>query len=292
MTHALQGVLAVATTPFDTEGRQDLDRLLEGVERVLAAGVDGILLLGATGEAMALTPQEQEAQVRRVVEAVQGRAPVVVGCMEYRPSHVIERIAAAKEWGAAGAMVTPSYYGGLAPEAAVAALEPVFAASELPLLLYNNPHSVGTDLLPEHMEPLLAHDSFWGVKETSGEATRVRELRERLGDQVTVFVGADGLALEGFTQGAGGWVAASAWLLPEQCVALWQAARAGEWSTAVELWNRLSGPLSAIEGSGDFISLIKQAMGRIGLEQGPVRPPLGTADSAEVDALMAAVDAL
>ena len=85
---------------------------------------------------------------------------------------------------------------------------------------------------------------------------------------------------------------ASAWLLPEQCVALWQAARAGEWSTAVELWNRLSGPLSAIEGSGDFISLIKQAMGRIGLEQGPVRPPLGTADPAEVDALMAAVDAL
>ncbi len=292
MTDPMQGVFAVATTPFSSDGEQDLAQLTRGLERVLSAGVDGVLLLGATGEAMALTAQEQEAQVRHAVDVVDGRVPLVAGCMDYRPADVVRRVAQAKEWGAAGAMVTPSYYGGLDAEVAVAALDEVFAASELPLILYNNPHSVGTDVLPEHMEPLLRHESFWAVKETSGAATRVRELRDALGDDVQVFVGADGLALEGYTQGAAGWVAASAWLLPEQCVALARAAESGDWAKAVELWDGLSAPLSAIEGSPHFISLIKQTMGRLGFEQGPVRSPLGTASAADVEALLSAVERL
>lgn len=292
MTDPMQGVFAVATTPFADDGSQDLVQLTSSIERVLSSGVDGVLLLGATGEAMALSAQEQEAQVRHAVEVIDGRVPLIAGCMEYRPGDVLERIERAKQWGAAGAMVTPSFYGGLEADVAVAALEPVFAASELPLLFYNNPHSVGTDVLPEDLRPLLQYESFWAVKETSGAPTRVRELNEVLGDAVQVFVGADGLALEGLTQGASGWVAASAWLLPEQCVALWRAADGGDWGKAVQLWNALSAPLAAIEGNADFISLIKQSLGRLGFEQGPVRAPLGTAASADVDALVAAIDGL
>lgn len=292
MTTSLNGVFAVATTPFSADGSQDLNALTTNLERVLAAEVGGILLLGATGEAMALSPTEQEAQVRHAVEIVDGRTPIVVGCMEYSPTQVSERISQAAKWGAAAAMVTPSYYGGLEPEVAVAALEPVYAASELPLLFYNNPHSVGTDVLPEHLLPLTRHESFWAIKETSGAATRVRELVTTLGEGVDVFAGADGLALEGFTQGATGWVAASAWLLPTQCVALWRAAASGEWATAVELWDSLSGPLATIEGNSNFISLIKQSLGRLGYEQGPVRAPLGTAAAEDVDALVEAVKGL
>lgn len=292
MTNTMTGVFAVATTPYAADGEQDLDRLGANIERVLAAGADGVLLLGATGEAMALSRQEQEAQVRSAAEVIGGRVPLVVGCMEYQPAHVVERIAQAKQWGAAAAMVTPSFYGGLEPEVAVTALEPVYAASELPLLFYNNPHSVGTDVLPEHLVPLAEHDSFWAVKETSGGATRVRELHDAIGDRAEIFVGADGLALEGFTQGASGWVAASAWLLPEQCVELWKAAEAGDWALAVDLWNKLSGPLAAIEGNAQFISLIKQTLGRFGHEQGPVRTPLGTAPAEDVDALVEAINAL
>lgn len=292
MTDPMQGVFAVATTPFADDGSQDLVQLTSSIERVLSSGVDGVLLLGATGEAMALSAQEQEAQVRHAVEVIDGRVPLIAGCMEYRPGDVIERIGQAKQWGVAGAMVTPSYYGGLDADVAVAALEPVFEASELPLLFYNNPHSVGTDVLPEDLKPLLQYESFWAVKETSGAPTRVRELNEVLGDAVQVFVGADGLALEGMTQGASGWVAASAWLLPEQCVALWRAADDGDWGKAVQLWNALSAPLAAIEGNAHFISLIKQSLGRLGFEQGPVRAPLGTAASSDVDALVTAIDGL
>lgn len=282
----MRGVFAVSTTPFSSDGAQDLDMYGRSVERVLEAGVDGILALGATGEALALDEAEREAQIRHLVEVVDGRVPVVVGCMAYRPEDMSAMISSSARWGASAAMVTPSFYGGLGAGDAVAALTPVLERSELPVLVYNNPHSTGTDLLPEDLVALLEHDSMWAVKETSGEATRVRELRAALGTDVEIFVGADGLALEGFTQGASGWVAASAWLTPARCVDLWAAAASGDWSRAVSLWDGLAGPLGQIESDPAFISLIKRALGELGLPQGPVRTPLPTASDEAVGALV------
>lgn len=288
----LRGVFAVSTTPFAADGSQDLSLLAPGVTRVLEAGVDGILALGATGEALALDPAEREAQIKELIRIVDGRVPVVVGCMAYRPHDVSAMIADAKAWGASAAMVTPSFYGGLAPQDAIAALSPVLASSELPVMVYNNPHSTGVDLLPEHLAPLREHEAFWSVKETSGEATRVRELRSALGADVEVFVGADGLALEGFTQGASGWIAASAWLTPTRCVQLWRAAHDEDWATAVQVWDRLAGPLGQIEADPAFISLIKRSLGELGLEQGAVRTPLPTASDEAVASLLGALTAL
>lgn len=288
----VRGVFAVPTTPYSSDGSQNLDELAKGVDRVLATGVGGFLCLGATGEALALTADEREAQISAFVAAVAGRATVVIGCMAYAPSEVSAQIAQAKRLGADAVMITPPYYGGLSADAAIAALHQIMSSSDLPVMVYNNPHSTGTDLLPTDLVALKDTGSFWCVKETSGEATRVRELRDALGDDVEIFVGADGIALEGFTQGASGWVAASAWLLPDACEQLWEAARDENWSAAVALWSRLGGTLAQIEGSSAFISLIKQALSRRGSEQGPVRLPLPTADAADVEALLASIDAL
>lgn len=285
----MRGLFAVATTPFDTSGEQDLDVLEKCTRRALDAGVDGILVLGATGEALSLTPAEREAHIRRVVEVANGTVPIVAGCMAYRPSDMIAQIDQAKSWGASAAMITPPFYGGLEPERVVEVLGSVLESSVLPTMVYNNPGATGVDLQPEHLAGLLKYDSFWSIKETSGEATRIREVREAVGDRVEVFVGADGLALEGFTQGASGWVAASAWLAPEECAKLWKSADSEAWSDAVGKWNELAGPLSAIEGNSAFISLIKQALGEFGFEQGPVRPPLPTASPADVAELVAAL---
>lgn len=288
----MRGVFAVSTTAFAPNGALDLDVYSRSVERVLEAGVDGVLALGATGEALALDGTEREAQIRQLIEVVGGRAQVIVGCMAYSPSTMSSMIAQARQWGAAGAMVTPSFYGGLTASDAVAALSPVLERSELPVMVYNNPHSTGTDLMPEDLEPLLEHEAMWSVKETSGEASRVRELRAALGGGAEIFVGADGIALEGFTQGASGWVAASAWLVPESCVQLWRYVDAGDWNNAVAFWDRLADPLGQIESNPAFISLIKRSLGELGLPQGAVRAPLPTASDKDVNALMAAFEEL
>jgi dihydrodipicolinate synthase/N-acetylneuraminate lyase len=285
----MRGVFAVPTTPFDANGEQNIDALIAGIDRALEAGIGGFLCLGATGEALALSTHERETQIRAVVDAVAGRAHVVVGCMAYSPTEMTVLIDQAKECGADAVMITPPFYGGLEPDTAVAALHAVMSASALPVMVYNNPHSTGTDLLPEHLATLQDTGAFWSVKETSGEASRIRELREVLEADVEVFVGADGIAFEGFTQGASGWVAASAWLLPRECQRLWELSRDGEWAAALDLWNGLSSPLARIEGSSAFISLIKQALSRRGAEQGPVRLPLPTASAEEVESVLSAI---
>ncbi|MCD1284305.1 MULTISPECIES: dihydrodipicolinate synthase family protein [unclassified Brevibacterium] len=292
MTNPMRGVFAVPTTPFDEDGEQHLDRLAARVDEVLGTGVEGILCLGATGEALALSDAEREAQIRAIVDAAGGRANIVVGCMAYTPAQMSEHIANAQAWGADAAMITPPFYGGLEPDSATAALHQVMTNSPLPVMVYNNQHSTGTDLLPEHLATLADTGALWSVKETSGAATRIRELRRELGTEVEVFVGADGIALEGFSQGASGWVAASAWLLPQQCQTLWAHARDGRWAEAIELWNGLSDALAQIEDNPAFISLIKQSLSRRGIDQGPVRPPLPTADAESLEGLLATITAL
>lgn len=292
MTNPMRGVFAVPTTPYTEDGDQNLYALGGRIEEVLAAGVSGLLGLGATGEALALSAAERQAQIKTIVSAVDGRAHVAIGCMAYTPAEMSAQISDAAGWGADAVMVTPPFYGGLEPDAVIAALRPVLTTSELPVMVYNNPHSTGTDLLPNHLAALQDTGRLWSVKETSGEATRIRELRSRLGEDTDIFVGADGIALEGFAQGASGWVAASAWLLPEHCQRLWELADSGEWAGAVELWRSLGQALGLIEGDSAFISLIKQALGRRGREQGPVRPPLPTADPEALAALLDAIAGL
>lgn len=290
MADRMNGVFAVPTTPYAPDGSQNLEALASGVERALAGGVDGILCLGATSEALALSPAEQQDQVRTVVQTVAGRSTVIAGCLGYLPSTVSDAVAQVKSWGADGAMITPPFFGGLEAETVITNLRDVLAAAELPVMVYNNPGATGVDLLPHHLAELTDQAAFWSVKETSGAASRIREVREALGDRVEVFVGADGIALEGFVQGATGWVAASAWLAPEQCARLWRLTREGEWAGAVELWRDLARALGQIEDSPAFISLIKQALGSLGMEQGPVRPPLPTAAPETVEAVIAALE--
>lgn len=289
MTNPMRGVFAVPTTPYSDDGDQNLDALGGRIEEVLASGVTGLLGLGATGEALALSAAEREAQIRTIVSTVDGRAHVVIGCMAYTPAQMSAQISNAASCGADAVMVTPPFYGGLEPDAVIAALRPVLTESALPVMVYNNPHSTGTDLLPDHLAGLQDTGRLWSVKETSGEATRIRELRDRLGDDTEIFVGADGIALEGFAQGASGWVAASAWLLPDHCQRLWELADSGDWAGAVDLWRSLGHALGLIEGDSAFISLIKQALSHSGREQGPVRPPLPTADTEALASLLDAI---
>lgn len=293
-----RGVYAVATTPYLSTGEQNLEALNQGINRAIDAGVTGLLLLGATGEALALSPDERREQVAHAISTIAGRANVVVGCMGYTPEETLEQVKTAAELGAQAAMITPPFYGGLEPEAATEALRQVMVQSPLPILVYNNPHSTGVDLSPEHLASLVDTGTFWAVKETSGEALRVRELRAALdaagenGSQIEVFVGADGIALEGFTQGATGWVAASAWLLPNECQKLWQAVEAKDWTQAVGVWDLLAKPLGLIESSPAFISLLKQSLSHELVEQGPVRSPLPTATEEAVAELAEALEAL
>ena len=95
-----RGVYAVATTPYSPNGEQNFEALELGINRAIDAGVSGLLVLGATGEALALTSEEREAQIRHAVSVAAGQIDIVVGCMGYTPQEVLEQIKTAAELGA------------------------------------------------------------------------------------------------------------------------------------------------------------------------------------------------
>src|SRR5690625_3712466 len=135
MTNArLAGLIAVSTTPFGADGTQNLDMFRQNVNRAIEAGSDGVLALGATGEALALSRQERTAQLTALLEEAGDRVFTVAGCMAYTPARSLEMIAEAAELGIDAAMITPSFYGGLDPEVAVANLAEIIKGSVLPVM--------------------------------------------------------------------------------------------------------------------------------------------------------------
>jgi dihydrodipicolinate synthase/N-acetylneuraminate lyase len=164
----------------------------------------------------------------------------------------------------------------------------VAEASGLPLMAYNNPEASGTDLAPE----LIAHlyeaiDGVVAVKECSGDARRIPALLNAA-PGLEVLVGGDDWALEGFCAGATGWVSGVADIAPGECIALYDACRAGELETARAIYARLL-PLSRFDMTPKLVQYFKAAMDEVGLAGGPTRPPRLPLTSDERTALLEAM---
>jgi 4-hydroxy-tetrahydrodipicolinate synthase len=155
-------------------------------------------------------------------------------------------------------------------------------------MAYNNPASTGSDMAPELLARLWEEvDGVVAVKECSGDARRIPALLHAA-PGLEVLVGGDDWALEGFCAGATGWVSGVADVAPAECVALWEACRAGELEHARELYRRLL-PLARFDMTPKLVQYFKAAMDERGLAGGDCRPPrlpLGEAERAELHAAL------
>jgi len=149
----------------------------------------------------------------------------------------------------------------------------IFRATKLECMLYNNPVSYGTDFSPEQVAELAAeHPNLIAVKESSTDVRRVTGIRALTGDRLKIFVGVDDAIVEGIAAGAVGWVAGLVNAFPAESVALFDAARAGKWDEAFELY-RWFLPMLRMDTVPKFIQLIKQVQQDTGTGNARVRPP-------------------
>lgn len=266
------GVMPAITTCFDEKLRVDHGFATSHVQWLLGNGCTGIIALGSLGEAATLTFAEKEAILRNLVAAAKG-APVVGAISALSTDEAVELAKAAEAAGCSGLMVLPPYvYRGDWREmkAHVAA---VFRGTPLDCMLYNNPVSYGTDFLPEQIAELAAeHKNLVAVKESSTDVRRVTAIRALIGDRLQIFVGVDDAIVEGIAAGAVGWVAGLVNAFPAESVALFEAARAGNWEQAFELY-RWFLPLLRMDTVPKFIQLIKQVQQETGTGCARVRPP-------------------
>jgi 4-hydroxy-tetrahydrodipicolinate synthase len=266
------GIIPAVTTPFDASGAVDTAALEGNVGALLDAGVHGIVATGTMGEAGSLSTDERRTVVSAVVEAVEGRVPVIVGVSAGTPAAAIALAADAAEAGASALMMLPPLgYRGDAREIE-AHYRAVGEAGGLPLMAYNNPEASGIDMRADLITRLYEEvDAVVAIKECSGDARRIPELINAAPD-LEVLVGGDDWALEGLAAGATGWVSGVADVLPRECVELYDSCRAGDLETARRIYGRLL-PLARFDMTPKLVQYFKAAMDEVGYAGGPCRPP-------------------
>jgi 4-hydroxy-tetrahydrodipicolinate synthase len=266
-----RSVLPAITTPFDASDAVDHAALRAHARWLLDSGCAGLVPLGSLGEGAALSFDEKVAILRTLV-GVAGPAPVLPGIGAAATSEAVALARKAAEAGCRGLMVLPPYvHRGPAGEAE-AHVAAVFAATELPCMLYNNPQAYGTDFTPAQIEAMAArHDTLVAVKESSGDCRRVTAIRAACGDRIDVLVGLDDMVLEGVAAGAVGWVAGLVNALPRESVLLFERARAGDGSA--EALYRSFLPLLRLDTVPEFVQAIKLVQQEVGHGDERVRPP-------------------
>src|SRR5262249_41872350 len=243
---------------FRNDQSLDLAATTAHVERMLKAGVHGMIMLGTVGENCSLEYREKLDILRATVETVAGRIPVLSGGAECSTVLACPFSPDAKKAGVDGLMVLPAMVYKSDPRETLHHFRAVAKATELPILCYNNPVSYGVDITPAMFAELADEPKFVAVKESSENVRRITDLRNACGDRYLLFCGVDDLILESVLLGAAGWVAGLVNAFPDENRLLWDLATAGRWDEAVKVY-RWYTPLLHLDTHVKLVQYIKLA---------------------------------
>ncbi len=268
-----QGVLPAITTPFNADMSVDVPFLKRHVAWLVESGCRGIVTPGSLGEGATLSAAEKSTIWRTCVESVGSRVPIIAAISALSTAEAVQSARDAKATGCRGLMVLPPYvYRGPWREIR-AHFAATIAATDLSVMLYNNPIAYGTDLLPEHVADLAAEfANVHAVKESSADVRRLTAIRALTGDRLALLVGVDDLIVEGIAAGATGWVAGLVNAFPKESVALFDLARAGRHADAHEIYKWFL-PLLRMDVVPEFVHLIKLVQQEVGMGHERVRSP-------------------
>jgi len=225
------GAITALVTPM-RDGRVDDESLRRHVEGQIAAGIDGLVPCGTTGESPTLTAEEQRHVIATVVQQVHGRVPVIAGAGSNSTAHAVELARGAREQGADGLLVVTPYYNKPTQEGLTQHFTAVIQAGRLPTVLYNVPGRTGCDILPDTVARLCELTDVVAIKEATGSVVRAQQILARVGDRLVVLSGDDCTAFPLMAVGARGVISVTANVAPAQVAAQWDAVAAGEWDRA------------------------------------------------------------
>ena len=282
------GVLPALITPFTDDGAAlDGEALAAIVERVIGAGVGGLVPGGSTGEFTTLSHAERRQLVEVTVRAADGRVPVVAGTGALSTRDTVELSEHAESAGAAAVMIVPPFYDALSWRELLAHYTAVAERISIPIMYYNLPSASGVTLSAEQFRALSEQAGVTSLKDTSGDAVAAMELIQTEGP--TLLNGWDTLTFSALAAGVRAVVWGTASIVPEACVALHRLLIDEiDLPAARELWARLWPLCRFLEGQS-YSAAVKTACALVGDTTGPVRAPLLALDddaSAELGRLL------
>ncbi len=282
------GVFPAVTTQFRPDFSLDLDATRKVIEGLLRDGVSGLIIAGTVGENCSLSKSERISLLEAAVDVVKGRVPVLAGIAEYTTPLAAEMAKEAQHAGVDGAMVMPALVYSCKPHETKAHFEGVAKASDLPIMVYNNPPIYRNDVTPDILASLAPIESIVAFKDSSGDTRRFTDTRNMVGDRFVLFCGLDDVIVESVMLGAVGWVSGLSNAFPREGETLFRLARAGRFAECQPLYDWFM-PLLHLDARADLVQCIKlceELVGRGSARTRPPRLPLLPAERADVEAIM------
>jgi 4-hydroxy-tetrahydrodipicolinate synthase len=266
---SLQGIYVPLVTPFDEAGQINVAELRSLIGFMLDSGVAGFVAAGTTGEGYALSFDERRLVLTTIVDRVAGAVPVLAGVGGMSTHEAIDQAVLAKRSGISGLMLAAPSYCLPTESELIAHVTHVIKAVELPTVLYDYPARTGVCFTHSVLDSLASNELVIGIKEASGDLTRIDWLNSDFADDLAIVCGADLDSPVFLDAGAKCWIGGIANLLPAAHVAMLDPLQRAEVFAAIS-------PVLGFIESGNYNAKIKAGMNSLGANVGAPRAPIGT----------------
>jgi len=286
--YVFKGSIVALVTPMTEDERVDYDALADLIEFHIEQGTDGIVTVGTTGESATLDHQEHCEVMRFTVEQVARRIPVIAGTGSNSTREAIELTRCAKEIGADAALLVAPYYNKPTQEGLYQHYKTVAEVVALPQILYNVPGRTACDILPQTVVRLAQIDNIIGIKEATGDLSRVPEIQRRVDSDFMLYTGDDATAIDFILKGGHGGISVTANVAPKAVHDAYAAALAGDEQRAREIDAPLADLHATLfcESNPIPVKWALQRMGKIGPTLRLPLTPLSEACQGKVEAAL------
>jgi 5-dehydro-4-deoxyglucarate dehydratase len=281
----LSGVIAFPITPFKHDLSLDLPGLHENLTKLIEFPISAIVAAGGTGEMYSLTPAEYARVIELTVHAIDGRVPVIAG-VGFGQRLGIEMAQAAEKAGADAVLVFPPYYPQADDHGLVDYYRSIATSTKLGMLIYSRDWATFSPAMVERLSVVIPTLVAW--KDGQGDIRRLQAIMNRVGDRLHWIGGAgDDMVAAYYSTGIRTFTSSIATVAPRLSLKLHELGESGDGEALAELLNRCVIPLYAIRARrrGYEVSTMKTMMDMVGLNGGPVRPPLVNVSAEEEDEL-------
>ncbi|MFN0185228.1 MAG: dihydrodipicolinate synthase family protein [Aquabacterium sp.] len=267
-----QGVFPAVTTQFRDDFSLDIDATAQVIDGLIRDGVSGLIVCGTVGENTSLARAEKIQVMEAARSVAAGRVPVICGIAEFTTAFAIETARAAAAAKVDGVMVMPALVYSAKPHESAAHFRAVARATDLPVMVYNNPPIYKNDITPDILASLADCDTIVCFKDSSGDTRRFIDTRARVGERFVLFAGLDDVVVESVAMGAVGWVSGMSNAFPREGETLFRLARAGSYAELMPLYEWFM-PLLHLDARPDLVQCIKWCEHRMGRGTWRTRPP-------------------
>lgn len=275
----LKGILLPTTTPFDQDGKISASGISSNINEWTAKGVIGFVVLGSTGERVHLDEREYLEVIEISRAATASNSVFIVGAGQQSTAGTIREVKNAARAGADAVLVlTPFFYRtAITQETLISFYTAVADKSPVPVLLYSMPPLTGIKIEPETVALLSEHANIIGVKDSSNDVAGFSKTVSLCPSDFAVMTGNGTVLFDALRAGATGGILAVGCVVPEVCVEIYRAFKAGDEKHAAMLQSKLT-PLAAAVTTRFGIGGLKAALALAGFHGGSVRSPLRTPD--------------